>query len=279
MDLKQGAMRIFRSWMEACGTPCEVRNGDVYVNNQLVDIGSKIRELNSTNLKVSMGAFHDLTESVGIGKPNPVDRGEAPTQKVYSDPVLARLRHKEFRTAPNNAAFLSKYREIIRREAFLFYSKNKRLCKELGYEVDDLISYGMCWSTTFAHRGQILDCEGDDNYRLLTRFLRQRYTEFYKSLLRERRGCLPSLEMLKDPTEQEIAGLEDEVEFEDDRTAAQRREDARAALEAGFAGMSRDAMIASLENAATGPMYGARRIAKRKLQELLSSEGGEFEAG
>lgn len=278
MDLKQGAARIFRSWMDACKAEYEVRNGDIYVNGQLVDINSHVRELNSTNIGISMEAFHILTESLGIGKPVPVDRGEVPTQKVYSDPVLARLRHREFRTAPNNEAFLAKYREIIRREAFLFYSKNKRLCKELGYEVDDLISYGMCWSTTFAHRGQIMDCEGDDNYRILTRFLRQRYTEFYKSLLRERRGCLPSLDMLKDPTEQVIPGLDDGVEFEDSRTAAQRRSDAKEALEAGFANMSREAMVASLENAAIGPMYGARRIAKRKLQELLG-EGGEFEAG
>jgi len=279
MDLKQGAMRIFRSWMDACGAPYEVRDGIVYVDNKAVDINSHVRELNSTNLNTSMEAFHGLTESLGIGKPIPVDRGEVPTQKVYSDPILARLRHKEFRTAPNNEAFLKQYKEIIRREAYIFYSKNKRLCKELGYEVEDLISYGMCWSTTFAHRGQIMDCEGDDNYRLLTRFLRQRYTEFYKSLLRERRGCLPSLDMLKDPTEQVISGLEEDTEYEDERTAAERRSEAREALEKGFAGMTRDALIASLENAATGPMYGARRIAKKKLQELLSNEVGEFEAG
>jgi hypothetical protein len=262
-------MRILRSWLDACGIKYEGRGHQIFVDGLRADIDGEIGNLNSTNLDISMGAFHRVTDSLGLGKPIPVDRGSKTSGKVYSDATLARLRHKEFRTAPDNDKFLDEQRNVISREVNIFLSKNRRLCNELGYESGDLLTHAMCWSITFAHRGRIMDCEGDDNSRLLTRYLRQRFTELYQSMVREKRGCMPKSCDIEADEFYDPFGEREEV---DERVnVADRRRSSSQLLASGLAKMDHDTLVSSLHEAAEGPMYSARRAARKYLAEHTAS--------
>jgi hypothetical protein len=280
MDLTKSATRVLRSWLDACNIEYGIEDGSVILNGKRIDIFPHMKALNSTDLDAGLAAFHAITESVGLGRPAPVNRGKAPEKKVYDDTTLSRIRHKEFRTAPDNTAFIQAFNQILDRESRLFWHKNKRLCQELMYEIQDLKTYAMCWATTFAHRGQIMG-EETDNAKLLTVYLRQRFTELFKSLRLERAKCLPSTDGTEQPWDMPEAFAE--VEEHTAIPRATRRAAASEALEEGLAGMDHDRLVSALENASKGPLFGARRLASKKLgqhrESCESCKAGALKAG
>lgn len=153
-------------------------------------------EMSSPKRDVALVAFHILTESAGHGRPTPVDRGAEPTKRIYGDDFFAAAaRHTEFRLAPNlGNEKMKQYGSIVARQTRVFFSRNARLCSLHGYEVEDLMTYAWVWTHIFAHKFERQDLQtekGDDNERLLTKFLKDRFTEFYGHLRRVGKNTFP----------------------------------------------------------------------------------------
>ena len=271
MNPKSNAIRALCSWLDASGVAYQVNGMSVTINNVAIDLDNNaIVGLLATDLEAGISQYKRLLGMAGVEAKTPVDRGVAPRKKVYDDPVLARFRHKEFRTAPNNEAFLIAHNRVIERECRIFQSKNRRLCAELGYDFDDLKSYAMVWATTFAHRSSVMK-EGDDNDKILTVYLRQRFTELFNSLVNERRGCLPPSSTIAPTTvlpEEEEEIDEDWAERHDQikvKSPAARKRKAAALLEENLHAMPHDQMVDALLAATTHICPDSSKLAKKRL--------------
>ena len=278
MNTKLSAIRALCSWLDASGVAYKVDGMNMTVNNVAVDLNDQsIASLLSTNLEAGIAEYRKVLKVAGVDDKvvltPPVDRGVSPTKKVYDDPILARFRHKEFRTSPNNERFLREHNRVIERECRIFQSKNRRLCAELGYEFEDLRSYAQVWATTFAHRSAVM-VEGDDNDKLLTRYLRQRFTELFNSLLAERRGSLPekgvldAIQAVYSPDEPDEAWIEAHDQIKSQNLAGRKRK-ASILLEENLNALSHDKLVEVLEETTKHPCPDSAKLARKKLREHI----------
>jgi hypothetical protein len=278
MNTKLSAIRALCSWLDASNVAYKVDGTNITINNVAIDLDDKtVGSLLSTNLEAGIGDYKKLLKLAGVDGEVvlPVDRGVSPIKKVYDDPILARFRHREFRTAPNNEGFLRNHNRVIERECRIFQSKNRRLCAELGYEFEDLRSYAQVWATTFAHRSAVM-VEGDDNDKLLTRYLRQRFTELFNSLVAERRGSLPekgvidALQAVQADDDVDEAWVEAHDQIKS-KSLANRKRKATVLLEENLNALGHDKMVETLEETTKHPCPDSAKMARKKLREHIVS--------
>lgn len=220
----------------------------------------------SPKLEVALEAFHILTEEAGYGRPIPVDRGEK--HKVYgNDMFLIVARHTEYQRAPDmSREKLARYMPVIQRACKRFMSMNAKLLRMHMYEMNDLISLSIVWTTIFAHSSEILSPtqeEHDDNERLLTKHLKSQFFHFYTKLLGENAKQFPdpdtvsialkghvldenhSIEKVAvDPRTEGEPVVEEKVETQ--AAVARRRDAARIVLDRMLAALPHDEMLKKL---------------------------------
>lgn len=314
------ALCLITAWLEAIGISFEVEglpegsfdamgpNGTIRVSIQTehpVVITADVLVLLSgsithKNRDVAMTEFHKLTERLGVGAPLPVDRGVAPAKRIYGDDHdLTIMRHNQFRQCPNPPAHVfAKYEQVITTACRFFLKQNYRMCRKLGYDLDDLKSYARVWATNFYGTGRVINPKRDENERLLYKFLRQRFAEFHSQFVKRERSQLADRQTLQvalgidfvtdtdtmrtvdgglkavqqpTPTADESAGLEEyrrrtnQLDLSNDR---ERRKSASALLEKHLQSMPHDQRVAVLTEASQNPHMcpDTRKEARRQLR-------------
>lgn len=148
-------------------------------------------EVASSHRETADKAFHAITEAAGYGKPQAIDRGAVQaippgrkTNRPYGDdPDRVILRESVFRTVANPTTNVYQQMDpVIMTCCRFFWMKNQALCVRLGYDIGDLKTYAQMWTANFWSTGRVLRPKKDENERLLYRFLRQRFAEFYQQL-------------------------------------------------------------------------------------------------
>lgn len=146
-------------------------------------------EITSPHRETAAAAFWTVTEAAGYGKPVAVNR-PAPSlsdkgKRIYrGDPDLVVWRQKVVRQTPNAPVHVFKeFASVVETCCRFFFNKNRDLCALLGYDIEDLKTYGNMWLNSFWSTGRVVDVQrGDENHRLLYNFLRQRFAEMYRQM-------------------------------------------------------------------------------------------------
>jgi hypothetical protein len=254
MTKNSQAISLLRTWLDACSIPYEATESSISLTGGIPATFNP-HSVMSTDMAVAMGEFHRLTQEAGYGTPNPVDRGVAPGKKrVFKDNLLARWRHNEMRTVPNAPKDeLTAYAPIARREANIFYSRNKYLCSTMGYDIDVAYNDALIWTNTFLGRYRVRREDAtqatSENKKLLTNYLRQRFTEISKGLLRERRNVTPGeayTTHIRDDGDEPTADWKEEHNEILYKSPPLRRAKAKEILNMNFAKMGHDQMLVTL---------------------------------
>lgn len=267
------AVGLLRTWLNACNIDNEINDGEVFARNgegSRVRIETDFSKIMSTNLDTCMEEFHAVTEKLGYGKPMPVNRGKAAKKRIFDDTILARWRHTEMRTVPNQPdARLRALEFIAKREACIFTGRNRHLCLEMGYDVDVAINDALIWTNTFLGRYSLEDETG--TRKLLTNYLRQRFIEQKRGLDRERRSVIPPgawfIANESEDTEEDLDYKEEHDQLKA-KSPAQRKARAGELLNASFKAIGHDSMVARLkETIESHPCEDTKRAANRYLKK------------
>jgi hypothetical protein len=214
MSSQRTAVNILKSWLAAAGAVVSKSEDPacLVVNGVRVAIAEGGRRVPEAAVTVSaedvrgrrpaklVEAFHAVTEAAGMGKPKPPGRpagdldpktGEMAKVDNNDDAFMVALRHAEFRRTVNPpAGSLERYRPIVERTARAFRRFNLDFCKIAGYDAEDLVQFGMLWATTYIglyERGADLD----EDKKLLTAYLQQRFAEFFQIYQKRLRSAVP----------------------------------------------------------------------------------------
>jgi hypothetical protein len=199
-------LHVLRSYLNACEIPFEIENETLKVAKKdgaslKVVIGEsasldqtvctiKDKEIISPIPEVFLAALHILTDAAGYGKPLPVDRGEAPTGRInYKDQFEeVYLRHSVLRRSPNpkDHNFLDKYDKTIRKTANRAFRRYRWILEPMGFMADDLVNIGRVHTVAFMHY-YASSPNHVDNLKLLTEYLKQRFSELTR--LCHKKGC------------------------------------------------------------------------------------------
>lgn len=171
---------------------------DVVVGKTIEPRGKVIVDplvISSFKLNEALAALHVVTEAAGYGKPQPLDRGAAPTGRVnYLDNFEdVYLRHSIFRRSPNKtAADLEPYMATIKRCARKAMYRWKNVFQAMGFNEGDLLTTGMVYTISYLHH-YCYAPDQIDNIKLLTDYLKQRYGEMAKITFKKALNatCLP----------------------------------------------------------------------------------------
>jgi hypothetical protein len=285
---KSVAENVLRSWLRATGVPFQDQDGVLLVEpstriavvlpgNKLADdVLSIVADISAADLTTALEVFHVVTYATGHGLPTPVDRGPAPGRaEIYGqDLFLVAARHREFRNSPDlNRAQAAFYRPVVVRWARGFHRRNRQLCLVHGYEVDDLVTFGWMWAHVFAHKSEVVT-NGDDNLRLLTRYLQQRGGELHRYLVKKVRDTTPDA-----PTahfaltgEPLVTSSSSEEGEPGRRIIVRSRKDAGQQLRSNLAALPHDRMVLALTDASTNPNrdYATQQMAAKLLREHAS---------
>lgn len=307
------ALNVARSWLRAvgatvhdssqsgCDLSVEVRGGGRLEVAVVADLDGNLPdgevlilladELGSYDKDTALDAFHIITELAGYGRPMPVDRGVAPTKaEVYGkDIFLTASRHREFRAAPNlTKVKADEYKPIVLRACRNFFWRNTKLCLAHGYQVEDLSTFAWVWTHNFVHRYEIAHPthkDGDDNQRLLTKYLKNRFGELYDLMLRQGKRVLVEADVAqiallgrvldsneviqKAPIEPEDIDSKPTKRRKTPRgpSIARRKKAASEVLKANLAALPHDVMVSRLTECAESLVrdYVTRREARRQL--------------
>ena len=271
------AAGLLKTWLGECDIACEVRGEEVLAytkDGEPVPVKVDAKRLMSTDLSVCMGAFHDITEKLGHGKPSPLVRPAAVKKRTFDDNVLARWRHMEMRTVPNQS--MERLQEVFwiaQREARIFTGRNKHLCAEMGYDVDIATNDALIWTNTFLGRYSLEN--ETETRKLLTNYLRQRFLEQKQGMDRERRNVIPEGSYF---LHTEAYNREDEADPEwkeahdqiGTHVPTKRRAKVVELLSASFKAIGHDSMLAKLrETISSHPCEDTKRIASRYLKKHI----------
>lgn len=198
------ACNIVKSWLRAneipftpsttagCHLTVEGRLGDIEVRFctrsdetkpglNVLDVLTK--DIGHKQLDVVLGAYHSVTSAAGFGKPDPLNRGVEPEQKLCytDDEFLVGVRHTEVRRSPNaSLAKFQTYDKTMHKACWTFYNINNRECRRWGKSVEDLMSYAMTMLNTFVSRIENEEATQAFNEQTLYVWLRQRFAEIYR---------------------------------------------------------------------------------------------------
>jgi len=271
---KMQAAGLLKTWLGECNIGCEVKGEELVaytLRGEAVPVEVDPKAIMSTDLGICMAAFHDLTEKLGHGKPSPLNRDAAAKKRTFDDNILARWRHMEMRTVPNQSTErLREVEWIAQREARIFTNRNRHLCAEMGYEVDTAKNDAMIWTNTFLGR-YALENESETR-KLLTNYLRQRFLEQRQGMVRERRNVVPP----------DAWHLTEGLEHKDEPSAlwkkdhdqigtvnpVKRKVKATELLNASFKAIGHDSMVAKLrETISDHPCEDTKRAARVYLKK------------
>ncbi len=177
---RQKIQRTLDSWLAACNLPSYIKvndKGEAMVDGKPIPAEGLLAGRSEDALPV----FHKITKAMGKGKPTPVNRGESPAGKVHGDFILKTFRHCEFRRAPDpRQEEFARYIPVVKNVTKWMFIKNKKFFQYYGMEQEDLLTWGLVWFTNFLHMSGTDD--ENQNCRLLTVYLRQRFNELRKFL-------------------------------------------------------------------------------------------------
>lgn len=226
-DLKKSrALTIMSSWLSAVKIPHEVdiKQGVFLIGGKRVNVladnevqpqdGVSILAKDLTApLEHAVNAFNNVTESVGFGRPQPVDRGsrrctscshplnveDEKCQNCKTDipdrirftnsPELVAMRHSEFRQVsnpPHSVYQDGDYQRIMKWYCINFYRKNMRLCQGMGYDINDLMTYAMIYLANFWGKWRHLDATPNENGKMFCGYLNQRFFGELLSILKRK---------------------------------------------------------------------------------------------
>lgn len=155
-------------------------------NINLIDnegIKIKSHDVISPDIDKVLGTVYLITDHTGYKKINPLNRGDAPKQRInyHDDYELVYLRHALLRRtpSPNDTKRLHSYLPIIKRSAQKILYKFKSVLVPMGFDIQDLTNLGLVHTLCFIHNYAFNENE-IDNVKLLTEYLNQRFGEFAK---------------------------------------------------------------------------------------------------
>jgi hypothetical protein len=157
--------------------------GEEVVTPDLIELNAA--EVIGRNQVARDRCLHVVTVAAGYGSPKIIDRGPAPTARVYGDdPDRVIFRESVFRNTVNpTPKVYERLEPVIMTCVRFFYRKNRDLCVRLGYEIGDLKTYAQVWTANFWNTGRtLINEEANGNERLLYNFLRQRFSEFNQQM-------------------------------------------------------------------------------------------------
>lgn len=192
-------LHVLKSYLAACEIPFDINGETVQIitkdkgvlevtlgadtkllSNSII-VGSK--EIVSPVAAVYLKALHTVTKAAGYESPVPVNRGEAPSNRInYKDDFeQVYLRHSVFRRSPNprDSSVLDKYNKTVSNTAARAFKRYRWILEPMGFGVEDLISIGQVHAITFIHYYAASE-NTVENIKLLTQYLKQRYSELAK---------------------------------------------------------------------------------------------------
>lgn len=179
-DSRAQACHILKSYLRSAQIPYTNNGKGLVVGANAVELDdAAVKALTSPDLTKVLSVFHAITDAAGYGKPNPVDRGEAPNSRADRHQAfeLVYLRHSALRRSPNpSPEALEELRPIAEKAAAKAMFRFNRLFLKSGYDVDDLTSIAMTHAITFLHAYGFLRIPSD-NHRLFMDFVNQRFAE------------------------------------------------------------------------------------------------------
>jgi hypothetical protein len=120
-----------------------------------------------------------------------INRGPEPIIKARSkDEIdLVVFRHMEFRRVPDpDPVRLQYYESTITSTAATFYRRNRNLCTDSMYEIDDLKTFAYVWTCNFIGLYELPSDAEDQNLKLLRTYIGQRFNELRKLLWKKGRN-------------------------------------------------------------------------------------------
>jgi hypothetical protein len=276
MSHRTQAAGLLKVWLGECNIGCEVKGEEVFAytkRGEAVPVEMDPKAIMSTDLSVCMEAFHGITEKLGHGKPSPLARPAAAKKRTFDDNILARWRHMEMRTVPNQSTErLREVEWIAQREARIFTGRNKHLCAEMGYDVGVATNDALIWTNTFLGRYS-LDNENETR-KLLTNYLRQMFLEQKQGMDRERRNVIPDTAYYS--YTDGFSAEEPDAEWKEahdqigSKVTTKRKVKAGELLNASFKAIGHDSMVAKLrETASDHPCEDTKRAAQRYLKKHI----------
>lgn len=236
--------------------------------------------------------FWGLTAQAGYKARAPIDRGVTPatapgrksTRPYGDDHDRVIMRETLFRKVPNpTQEVYDNLNGVIMTCVRFFYGANKELCLRLGYEIHDMKTYAQVWTANFWSTSRVLiPKDKDENQKLLYRFLRQRFAEFYKQMITFRTRNVFTM-----PVDEEMSATvtPDDGSFDDDEklqldqyqqkhtkldvsTYSKRRQSAAKMLKDNLGSMDHDRLVETLSEAAESWVHcpDTRKEAKRQLE-------------
>lgn len=148
-------------------------------------------------LQAAFDLFSAFIVRLGYEPRMPIDRGPVPEQKAhFSDaPELVAFRHTEFRRVANpSPEQLEKYAPIIKRSCYSFLRSYEDVCSDNMLEYGDLHTHAMVWTCNFIGLHELSNKAGDDNAKLLTNYLSQRFVELMRTLHKKGRNTFAHLD-------------------------------------------------------------------------------------
>lgn len=115
------------------------------------------------------------------------------TRPSYKDnEFLVAVRHNEFRDSPPpTPEQIQNYKSVALSKANRFWYYQQNLCKQLGYDFEDVYQYSLCWLTSFCAKFERKDLPVDDNRKLFHAYLAQRFEWLGIVLKRKNRSVTP----------------------------------------------------------------------------------------
>jgi hypothetical protein len=231
--------------------------------------------------------------------------GRKSTRPYGDDHDRVIMRETLFRKVPNPTdEVYQTLNGVIMTCVRFFYNANRDLCLRLGYEVHDMRTYAQVWTANFWSTSRVLMPKAkDENQKLLYRFLRQRFAEFYKQMITFRsrnvfttapgedvmvvinpnrhaehrkdshrcdqpRLTTTLLKEEQDDHAEELAKYQDAHTELDVSTYAKRRVSASKMLKSGLESLGHDKLVETLTNTAASYFFcpDTRKEARRQLE-------------
>lgn len=192
---------INSSYIENGDCDLEIKNQDktlkiIFSNRDMIKedfIKISLNLFLDRNQDNAIKMFHTITKTLGIGTPDPVNRGNAPERVNYqNDFDLVVFRHRDLRKSPNptNEQF-EKYKNCIHGTSLKFLISNKALCIRNGLELDDLKQMASIWVINYCGRFEILNPKENENEKKCWSYLKQRFSEYRSILQKKEKSMLP----------------------------------------------------------------------------------------
>jgi hypothetical protein len=184
------------------------------------------------------------------------------------------------RTVPNAPSEeLKVYAPVAKREANIFCSRNRYMCSLLGYDTSVAYNDALVWTNTFLGRYKIRREDAEmgesENKKLLTNYLRQRFTEIANGLAREQRNVMPGnayTAHIRDYGEEPTAEWKEEHDEIGFKSPPLRKAKVKEILNQNFAKMGHDNMVETLTTTSKEhPCIDTRHAAAKYLREHVAS--------